>query len=97
MPKSSGLILPVNGPKKKNGIKSSPRGSDQSLTPAPSSDAVEDLVEEVQETKTVKMNGHGSPNGLPSPTSAVDDGAPKGFYSPSRKVGFRASHALDIR
>lgn len=94
MTKPGGPVLPVNGLKKKNGIKSSPRGSDQSLTPAPSSDAVEELIEEAQETKPVKVNGHGSPSGLPSPASAVDaceqvdDQVRKGFYSPSRKVGF---------
>ncbi|KAL2038341.1 hypothetical protein N7G274_008990 [Stereocaulon virgatum] len=96
MAKSGGSILPVNGPKMKNRIKSSPRGSDQSLTPAPSSDAVENLVEEVQETKNVNMNGHGSPNGLPSPASAVDDGAPKGFYSPSRKAKKAVNYAVDV-
>lgn len=80
---------------KSNGIRISSISSSQSLTPAPSSDAAEDLGGEVQ-TKPVKKKGNHASNGLPSPImpasvfDASDPGqeniVPKGFYSPSRKV-----------
>jgi len=91
-PRLHSSTLPINGLAKKGAN----RGSSQSLTPAPSSDAVapEDVKEE-ENIKPVKRNGNVS-NGLPSPitpASAVnagdgvgDDVVPKGFYSPSRKV-----------
>ncbi len=87
--------LPVNGLSKSNGIKKSSVSSSQSLTPAPSSDAVEEVGGEV-ETKPTKKKGNYASNGLRSPITpasvvdASDPGqeniVPKGFYSPSRKV-----------
>ena len=91
-------VLPVNGLAKMNGVKNAPRGSSQSLTPAPSSDAAEEPHDEVVQPELSEVNGKGPTNSLPSPitpSSAVavenqtDVGAPKGFYSPSRKVRFR--------
>ena len=91
-------VLPVNGLAKMNGAKNALRGSSQSLTPAPSSDAAEGLDDEVVQPEPVGVNGKGPSNSLPSPitpTSAaaverqVDTEAPRGFYSPSRKVRFR--------
>ena len=75
------------------------QGSDQSLTPAPSSDAVE--KEEDQKTRPAIANGSFKGNGLPSPLTpaGVTNGdspanslaVPIGFYSPSRKVLFLLS------
>ncbi len=92
-------ILPVNGLGRMNGAKNALRGSSQSLTPAPSSDGAEGLHDELVQPEPVGTNGKGPSNSLPSPitpTSAaavekqVDAGAPKGFYSPSRKVRCRS-------
>lgn len=91
-------VLPVNGLAKMSGVKNAPRGSSQSLTPAPSSDAAEEPNDEVLQPIRGEVNGKGPSNSLPSPitpSSAVaienqtDVGAPKGFYSPSRKVRFQ--------
>ena len=91
-------ILPVNGLARMNGTKKSPRGSSQSLTPAPSSDAAEGLHDEIVQPEPVEVNGKGHSNSLPSPITPssaaavetqVDVGAPNVFYSPSRKVWFR--------
>ena len=88
-------VLPVNGLTKMRGVKNAPRGSSQSLTPAASSDAAEEPHDEVVQPEPSEVNGKGPSNSLPSPitpSSAVavenqtDVGAPKGFYSPSRKV-----------
>lgn len=94
-PKSNGTALPVNSFSKGNGLKKPSGSSSQSLTPAPSSDAAEELGEEV-DTMTAKDQGRYACNGLPSPITpasvvdASDPGqeniVPKGFYSPSRKV-----------
>ena len=81
-----------------NGAKKTFRGSSQSLTPAPSSDAAEGLGDEVVHPEPVEVNGKASANSLPSPITPssaaavenqVDVRASKGFYSPSRKVRFR--------
>ena len=91
-------ISPVNGLARMSGAKRSPRGSSQSLTPAPSSDAAEGLDDKDVQPGTVEVNGKGPSNSLPSPITPssaaavenqVDIRAPKGFYSPSRKVRFR--------
>lgn len=84
-PGSNGSTLPgaaniVLASKK---IKKSTQGSDQSLTPAPSSDPVEH--DDVTESRPVMKSGRSKPNGLPSPVTPA--GVPNGFYSPSRKVG----------
>ena len=92
--KINGSVFPVrSSPSKK--YKRYPAGSDQSLTPAPSSDAVE-KEEEEDELKPVVANGTSKPNGLPSPITpaTVINGqllsngraVPAGFYSPSRKA-----------
>ena len=92
------VLLPINGLARMRGAKKSPRGSSQSLTPAPSSDAAEGLDDEVVQPGPVEVNGKGHSNSLPSPITPssaaavenqVDVRAPKGFYSPSRKVRFR--------
>lgn len=94
-PSITGRGLPVNNLSKSNGIKKTSFSSSQSLTPAPSSDAVDELGEEA-EMRPVKKTGKHAFNGLPSPMTpasvvdATDPGqeniVPKGFYSPSRKV-----------
>ena len=99
-PTINGSALPLHVSPKKKGVKKLPKASNHhNLTPAPSSDAVEDIEEE-QEVKSVRLNGAHAPNGLPSPVTpasigarndvVADDTAPKGFYSPPRKVRFRA-------
>ena len=96
--KPNSAILPVNGLARMSGAKKSPRGSSQSLTPTPSSDAAEGLDDEVVQPESVGVNGKGPSNSLPSPITPsnaaavenqVDVRAPKGFYSPSRKVRSR--------
>ena len=96
LPKINGSSLPVHSSPKRSGLKKSSRALQQNLTPAPSSDAAEDVTEEAGPSAP-KLNGNHTPNGLPSPVTpasalavgdgTVDDIAPKGFYSPSRKVG----------
>jgi len=96
-PKINGSALPVHASPKKHGLKKLSSAPSQSLTPAPSSDAAEEVIEE-EDKKLAKLNGNGINNGLPSPITpagtvavidgAADDIAPKGFYSPSRKVCF---------
>ena len=92
-PKSA--VLPVQCLAKWSSVKHTPRGSSQSLTPAPSSDAAEEPHDAVEQPEPGGANGKGPSNSLPSPitpSSAVvvenqtDIDAPKGFYSPSRKV-----------
>lgn len=82
---------------KKNGLRKSPGSSSQSLTPAPNSDAAEEIKEE-EVAQATDLKDKLDANGLPSPitpASAVDTKdqekeniVPKGFYSPSRKVSF---------
>lgn len=82
-----------NGLLKKSMIKASTRGSSQSLTPAPSSDAVEELD---AEDKTKQEPGRAEVIGLPSPITpaaivssdgALDlDNGSFSFSSPSRKA-----------
>ena len=96
-PKINGSALPVHSSPKKNRPKKWPGASSQSLTPAPSSDAADEVKEE-EEVRAVNPNAGPVSNGLPSPITpastvgkgdvAADDTAPKGFYSPSRKVSF---------
>ena len=92
-PKTNGTALPVRqSPIKK--AKRSTLGSDQSLTPAPSSDPTQ--IQEELEAKSIPPAKRGTSHGLPSPiTPAGDAGGqqissgrqpPVGFYSPSRKV-----------
>lgn len=98
-PNNTATTLP-----KSNGIRISSISSSQSLTPAPSSDAAEELGGEVQKKPVKKMGNHAS-NGLPSPITpasvldASDPGqenmVPKGFYSPSRKVSTSTSTLVD--
>lgn len=95
-PKINGSALPMHRSPKKNGVDKPTRFLNHSLTPAPSSDAAEEVKEEDNDAKPARLDGNPTPNGLPSPITpasaigvgdgAVDDIAPKGFYSPSRKV-----------
>ncbi|KAL9127596.1 MAG: hypothetical protein Q9217_003554 [Psora testacea] len=63
-PKACGSALPVrNSPLKK--VKRTTHGSDQSLTPGPSSDAIDE--EDNDETKLATVNGASKKSGLPSP------------------------------
>ena len=93
-PRLKSTSLPINGLSKRGAT----RGSSQSLTPAPSSDAVEpDDIKNEEASPPIKLNGKG-PNALPSPITPAsviveaqsnkEGAAPKGFYSPSRKVWF---------
>ena len=87
--------LPLRQSPRKKSTKSYSSTSISSLTPAPSSDAAED-VEPETETPPIASDTNGAVNGLPSPATpasiiasgdgAADDKPPKGFYSPSRKV-----------
>lgn len=93
--KSNGSSLPIHVSPRKDTTKKSAKSINQSLTPAPSSDAI-DEEKENEEPRLAKLNGSGPSNSLPSPITpanigrvgdrTVDDVAPKGFYSPSRKV-----------
>ena len=81
-PKINGASLPFNSPIRKT----------QSMTPAPSSDPVEEIDEEKDASPIISNRQNGSKT-LPSPitpASALNeiDGneVPVGFYSPSRKV-----------
>ena len=83
-----GSMAPALSSKKKLVQRSSTAVS-QSLTPAPSSDALED---EHEESITANTNGR-KVNGLPSPITPASDnnsledvGAHSSFTSPSRKV-----------
>ena len=92
----NGSALPVRqSPKRK--AKKSTAGSDQSLTPAPSSDPIEHEEEAYGPATTSVGSKNAKPKstGLPSPvTPAVEKPAAKdsaleptsSFYSPSRKV-----------
>lgn len=70
------------------------RGSSQSLTPAPSSDALEELLEEMEAKKDSRVQTNGLPSPI-TPMSGAISGSPPGsvatvtlnFNSPSRKVG----------
>ena len=93
--RANGSSLPIHISPRRDGPKKPAKGSNQSLTPAPSSDAI-DEEKENEEPRLAKPNGIGPSHGLPSPITpantggvgdrAVDDIAPKSFYSPSRKV-----------
>ena len=98
IPRPNGVVRPVNGLAKLNGVTGSTRGSSQSLTPAPSSDAAEELYNDHTHIKSVKLNRNDASNSLPSPITPasaaslneqVDDTVPGGFCSPSRKVCLR--------
>ena len=94
-PMSNGVALRTSKHAKGNGPGSSAGPSIQSLTPVASSDGAEE-ADEVNDVKPVERNGKQPSNGLPSPVTpaitvmltdgAADHVAPKGFYSPSRKV-----------
>lgn len=84
----------TNGPRKATLPKGTARGSSQSLTPAPSSDALE--APDDQENRQYTLASADNVIGLPSPiTPAVSavgaaafegDDIPSSFNSPSRKV-----------
>ena len=81
-PKINGASLPINSPVRKT----------QSMTPAPSSDPVEEIDEE-KDASPINPNRQNGSKTLPSPVtpaSALNEidgnGVPHGFYSPSRKV-----------
>lgn len=90
-PMNNGLLSRVNGCSEKNGGKKLSGGSSQSLTPAPSSDAVEEDAQ-LAEAKVEKR--FAKPSGLPSPITPATENisqvnghkVPQAFYSPSRKV-----------
>lgn len=97
---ANGTSLPLNGLAQKKGIKSSPGGSNQSLTPAPSSDAV--ACDDFEESNPFPTKCETKANGLPSPVTPAgvakeadpkfEHEAPVGFYSPSRKASFCDSY-----
>lgn len=94
-PKTYVAALPVRKSPRKASQRST-LGSDQSLTPAPSSDPAE--PEGDLEVKSVVTKRRSNGNGLPSPVTPMgDNGTAKhssdhhvlaGFYSPSRKVRY---------
>lgn len=90
--KINGISLPINTFARKTAATVSSGGSTQSMTPAPSSDPVEEIKEE-EDTCPISSKGQSGSNTLPSPitpASALNEidgnGIPAGFYSPSRKV-----------
>ena len=91
-PKIDGTSLPISSFARKTAITISSRGSTQSMTPAPSSDPVEETVKE-EDKSPINPGDHKGFNTLPSPitpASALNEingnGVPAGFHSPSRKV-----------
>lgn len=103
---SQGGLETNSSPKQSNGVpkktfaKRPARGSSQSLTPAPSSDALEEL--DVQDEGPHRRGMRSEGNGLPSPITPVPGlggGCPQDlepsssltFSSPSRKVSVLAS------
>ena len=94
-PKPNGSALPLLESKKSNGSRTSHQTSSQSLTPAPSSDAVEVAEEGNEESVPLSSRSHAAKS-LPSPITPAsviksedqekENLVPKGFYSPSRKV-----------
>ncbi|CAF9942881.1 MAG: DNA mismatch repair protein msh6 [Alectoria fallacina] len=100
-PKINGTSLPINSFARKTAITLSSGGSTQSMTPAPSSDPTEEIKEE-EDTSLINPNGQSGANALPSPitpASALNEidgnGAPPGFYSPSRKAKKVVNYAVD--
>ena len=100
-PKINGSILPLNGSRRTTLPKGTVRGSSSSLTPAPSSDALEEPDE--KENIKSEVSAPGDMIGLPSPvTPAVsarggvldEDDVPSSFNSPSRKVSVSATRSL---
>ena len=92
-PKLNGSGAPSNATEKKTLVQRIPKGPTQSLTPLPSSDALDDEQEDQNEVEV--LNHRPKMNGLPSPitpaanassgnSTSFDDGLP--FSSPSRKV-----------
>lgn len=98
--KANGTRLPLNGSRKTTWPKGSVRGSSQSLTPAPSSDALEEP--EVEGNIQHKPAAGDALTGLLSPiTPAVstvagvlEDDVPSSFGSPSRKASALAAPSI---
>ena len=93
LPKANGLNLPINSTKSRNSAKPATRGSSSSLTPAPSSDAIEEPDEDTASSYKYSRKSDG--NGLPSPVTPISTMAANGkqqrngstsFNSPSRKA-----------
>ena len=92
--KVNSSTLPLNGPRKTTLPKGLARGSSQSLTPAPSSDALEEPDEEEKgQDNLAATNGATGPMSPITPAvSAIgvdaldEDGFPSSFNSPSRKA-----------
>ncbi|KAL9611882.1 MAG: hypothetical protein Q9167_003496 [Letrouitia subvulpina] len=93
LPKINGAKLPINGAKSKRSTRPAIRGHSSSLTPAPSSDALEDFEEDTQPQRSAKASSGWK--GLPSPITpagistagdGVSDIDPTHFNSPSRKA-----------
>ncbi|KAF6226948.1 hypothetical protein HO133_008389 [Letharia lupina] len=100
-PKINGTSLPINSFARKTAVTVSSGGSTQSMTPAPSSDPVEDIKEE-EDASAINPNRQSASNTLPSPitpASALNEidgnGVPAGFYSPSRKAKKAVNYAVD--
>ena len=96
--KINSSTLPINGSRRTTLPKGTVRGSSSSLTPAPSSDALEEPDE--TENMMIEVSPPGIAIGLPSPiTPAVSavggvldkDDVPSSFNSPSRKVSTPAT------
>lgn len=98
--KANGLSKQSNDVTKKIFAKRPARGSSQSLTPAPSSDALEEL--DVKDEEPQRSRVQSDENGLPSPITPVPGlggGGPQDiepsssltFSSPSRKVSVLVS------
>ena len=103
-PKINGSTTPINSLPKKSDANNSSKGSNQSLTPAPSSDAIDEI--NYEDSELVKSNGSDGPNGLPSPITpaggvesahrADENGVSASFYSPSRKVSLAALSQIQV-
>lgn len=93
--KNHHLTTPSNGREHSAFVEKAPRGSSSSLTPAPSSDSLEEL--ETIATMAMTEDPDDMVNGLPSPITPVSGAAsgdglgsslkmPLAFSSPSRKA-----------
>ncbi|KAL9118569.1 MAG: hypothetical protein Q9187_004880 [Circinaria calcarea] len=93
-PKFNGSVVPSNATEKKTLVQRVPKAATQSLTPLPSSDALDGMLED-EDDEVVTSNDKPKMNGLPSPitpAAVASTGNPTSvgnglvFSSPSRKA-----------
>ncbi|KAL8741582.1 MAG: hypothetical protein Q9190_005831 [Brigantiaea leucoxantha] len=100
LPRINGTSLPVNGVTSKRLAKRATRGPSSSLTPAPSSDAIEELLADSK--PCLGVMGNAQVNGLPSPITPASCSTARNeegdqellqFNSPSRKAKRKVNYA----